>query len=403
MMKSTRVLVTGPLEPYASGYRRELDRQGYSAWTAVSYLYSFARLSRWLAERGLTAADLDAEGVSRFLAERPCSCKATVRRATPRGLFSLLGYLQRLGVSPSLAAVTPGTAREALLDEFAEFLRTERGLAERTICWYRSAAGLFLSSQLGDTMDVGALSARQINAFVLAQAGQRGTGSLNNLVTAVRALLRFLYLRGYTATPLAGATPRPGGWRDRGPSRGIEPNQVARLLASCDRRTSAGRRDFAILTVLARLGLRANEVATLRIDDVNWRAGEITVHGKGNRTDRLPLPADVGQAIAGYCHRGRPRNGCRALFVHTRAPYTALSSTAVGKVVEAACRRAGLLKVGPHRLRHTAAVALRRAGAPLFEIGQVLRHGHAVTTAVYARDDQAALAEVARRWPGGAA
>jgi integrase/recombinase XerD len=403
MKKSTRVLVTGPLGPYAAGYRRELDRQGYSPWTAVSYLYSFARVSRWLAEQGLTAADLDAGCVGRFLAERPGSCKAAVRRATPRGMFSLLGYLQGLGVAPALAAVMPGTARDALLDEFAEFLRTERGLAERTIDWYRRAAGLFLSSQLGDTMDVGALSARQINAFVLAQAGQRGAGSLNNLVTAVRALLRFCYLRGYTATPLAGATPRLVGWRDRGPSRGLEPGQVTRLLASCDRRTRAGRRDFAILTVLARLGLRANEVATLRIDDVDWRAGEITVHGKGNRTDRLPLPVDVGQAIANYCRRGRPQNGCRVLFLQVRAPYTALTSTAVGKVVEGACKRAGLPKVGAHRLRHTAAAALRRAGAPLFEIGQVLRHAHAVTTAGYACDDHDALAEVARRWPGGAA
>lgn len=403
MKKSTRVLVTGPLEPYASGYWRELDRQGYSTWTAVSYLYSFARVSRWLAERALTAADLDAECVGRFLAERPGSSRATVRRATPRGMFSLLGYLQGLGVAPAPATVTRRTAHDALLDEFAEFLRNERGLAERTIGCYRHAAGLFLSAQLGDAMDVGALSARQINAFVLAQAGQRGAGSLNNLVTAVRALLRFCYLRGYTAMPLAGATPRPVGWRDRGPSRGLEPGQVARLLASCDRRTSAGRRDFAILTVLARLGLRANEVATLHMDDLDWRAGEITVHGKGNRIDRLPLPVDVGQAIAGYCRRGRPQNGCRVLFLQVRAPYAALTPAAVGKVVEAACRQAGLPKVGPHRLRHAAAAALRRAGAPLFEIGQVLRHAHPVTTAGYARDDQDALAGVARRWPGGAA
>jgi integrase len=403
MKKSTRVLVTGPLEPYAPGYRRELDRRGYSPWTAVSYLYSFARASRWLAEQGLTAADLDAECVGRFLAERPGSRRAKVRRRTPRGMFSLLGYLQGLGVAPALAATAPGTARDALLDEFAEFLRTERGLADRTICWYRYAAGLFLSSQLSGAMDVGALSARQINAFVLAQAGRRSAGSLNNLVTAVRALLRFFYLHGYTVTPLAAAAPRTVGWRDRGPSCGLEPEQVARLLASCDRRTSAGRRDFAILTVLARLGLRANEVATLRVDDVDWRAGEITVHGKGNRTDRLPLPVDVGQAIAGYCLRGRHRGGCRALFVQVRAPYSALTSTAVGKVVDSACGRAGLPRVGAHRLRHTTAAAMRRAGAPLFEIGQVLRHQHAVTTAGYARDDQDALAQVARRWPGGAA
>ena len=150
------------------------------------------------------------------------------------------------------------------MDEFAGFLRTERGLAETTIDWYRHVAALFLSAQVGDVTDMAVLSARHVNAFVLAQLGCRGAGSLNNVVTALRALLRFFYLRGYTTASLAAAAPRTVGWRDRGPSRGLTAEQVARLLASCDRRTSTGRRDFAILTVLARLGLRSNEVATLR-------------------------------------------------------------------------------------------------------------------------------------------
>jgi site-specific recombinase XerD len=402
MKKTAQVVVTGPLARYAAGYRRELSSQGYSAWTAVSYLYSLARVSRWLAERGLTAADLDAECVERFLAELSASRRSAVQRRTPRGMMSLLGHLRVLGVAPA-AATTNDTAADALLTEFAGFLRNERGLAEKTICFYRRVAGLLLSSQLGDGGEVRALTARQVNAFVLAQAQRRGAGSLNNVVTALRALLRFCYLRGYTDTPLAAAAPRTVGWRDLGPSRGLGPGQVERLLASCDRRTDTGRRDFAMLVVLARLGLRANEVAALRVDDVDWRAGEITVHGKGNRTDRLPLPVDVGQAIAGYCRRGRPQRQCRALFVQAKAPYAALSSTAVSKVVHAAGARAGLPEMGAHRLRHSAAVALRRAGAPLFEISQLLRHQHAVTTAGYARDDQDALAEVARRWPGGAA
>jgi len=319
-------------------------------------------------------------------------------------LNSVLAHLRGLGVPASTSVQgVPGTARDALLDEFAGFLRTERGHAEATIRWYRYVAELFLASHVSERGGLAALSAAEVNGFVLAQAGRRSAGSLNNVVTAMRALLRFFYLRGHTATPLAAAAPRTVGWRDRGPSRGLDPEHVARLLASCDRRTRTGRRDFAILTVLARLGLRAGEVTALRLEDVNWRAGEITVHGKGNRCDRLPLPVDVGQAIADYCRRGRPHGGCRALFLHGCAPYAALTPSAVGKVVGRACDRAELPRVGAHRLRHSAAAALRRAGAPLFEIGQVLRHAHAVTTAGYVRDDQTALAEVARRWPGGAA
>jgi site-specific recombinase XerC len=154
------------------------------------------------------------------------------------------------------------------------------------------------------------------------------------------------------------------------------------------------------LTVLARLGLRVNEVASLSLDDVDWRAGELTVAGKGGRVDRLPVPVDVGRAVADYCRRGRPRNEHRALFLQARAPYGPLSSSAVSAVVLQAGRRAGIGRVGAHRLRHSSASAMRRAGAPLFEISQVLRHRWVVTTAIYAKDDLQALASIARPWPG---
>ena len=222
------------------------------------------------------------------------------------------------------------------------------------------------------------------------------------MVIALRAWLRFLYLQGHTPTPLAAAVLPTPSWRDNGISRALSEQQVARLLAGCDRQTHTGRRDFAILTLLARLGLRAQEAASLTLDDVDWRNGEILVTGKGNRHDRLPLPVDVGEALVDYCHNARPRGGCRNLFLHVRAPFTALSNASINAVVIHACKRAGLPPVGAHRLRHSAATAMRRAGAPLLEIGQVLRHRHPVTTALYAKDDQAALVTVARQWPGGA-
>jgi integrase len=204
------------------------------------------------------------------------------------------------------------------------------------------------------------VGAEQVTAFVLAEAARCSAASLNNVTTGLRALLRWLHVVGYVPASLAGAVPAAPGWRDSGLPRAVPPDQVGRLLASCDRRSSVGRRDLAILTVLARLGLRAGEVAALSVDDLDWRAGEIEVPGKGNRRERLPLPVDVGQAIADYCRRGRHRGACRSLFLHAHAPYVGLSHTGVNQVVARACERAGLPRIGAHRLRHSVSSPRRR-------------------------------------------
>jgi site-specific recombinase XerD len=184
--------------------------------------------------------------------------------------------------------------------------------------------------------------------------------------------------------------------------RALETEQVAALLAGCDRSTVMGRRDFAILTLLARLGLRGHEVAALRLDDVDWRAGELVVRGKARRLERLPLPRDVGQPLADYLRHGRPRCMCRSLFLRARAPQEPLSAAGVRSVVHHACDRAGLPRVGAHRLRHGVATQMLRAGAPLAEVAQVLRHADQATTVIYAKVDRVALATLARPWPGGA-
>jgi integrase/recombinase XerD len=402
MKKPDRPQVTGALAPYAEGFQGELSRQGYSPWTVPEHLYLMAHLSRWLDGRDLSPAQLSPARIEEFLASR--RARGQVRWATPRALVPLLGYLRGLGIVPAPAAPAPGSPAERLLVEFAGYLATERGLGSATIASYRHLAGLFLGACAPEPAVEGCglerLGPQQINTFLLTECAQRSIGSTKNLVTAVRVLMRFLYLEGYTSVSLAESVPRAIPWRDSGRSRALEPGQVSRLLASCDRRTAAGRRDFAILTILARLGLRASEVASLKLADIDWRAGEITVCGKGGRKDRLPLPADVGEAIAGYCRQGRPRNEHRALFLQVQAPYGPLVSHAVTCVVQAACRRAGMDPVGAHRLRHSAATAMRRAGAPLYEIGQVLRHHLAASSALYAKDDLPALASIARPWPG---
>ncbi len=403
MSRPSRVRVKGPLEPYVDGFRQQLAGQGYSPWTATAHMQLMAQVSCWLAAHRLGADALTAASVESFLQDRRASGQA--RRLSPRGLIPLLDYLRGLGVAPEPTPLVPQSPLGQLLDGFAAYLVAERGLAEATVISYRSVAARFLDGRSpAHGVDLGELTAGEVSAFVAAECGRRrSVGSVNNVVTALRALLRFLHVQGHTATSLATAVPTAPGWRGGGMPRALAAGQVARLLASCDRRTAAGRRDYAILVMLTRLGLRAGEVATLAVDDVDWRAGEILIPGKGNRHELLPLPVDVGQAVADYCQRSRHRGGCRSLFVHVRAPYAALSSSAVSAVVVRACDRAGLPRVGAHRLRHTAATAMRRAGAPLLEIGQVLRHRHVNTTALYAADDRDALATVARRWPGGAA
>jgi site-specific recombinase XerD len=244
------------------------------------------------------------------------------------------------------------------------------------------------------------LDAAAVTAFVMAETLRcRSVWSAKTLVTATRSLLRFLHLAGMIPHPLVGAVPAVAGWRLSALPRGLETGQVAAVLAGPDRSTAVGLRDHAVLMMLARLGLRGAEVAALGLEDVDWRAGQVVVRGKGSRIERMPLPVEVGEALAAYVTGGRPRCSCRALFVTARAPYQALTGSAVRAVMGRACQRAGLPRVGAHRLRHSLATEVLRAGAPLSEVGQLLRHRSLLSTTIYAKVDHAALRSLARRWP----
>ncbi len=226
-------------------------------------------------------------------------------------------------------------------------------------------------------------------------------GSAQYFVAALRAFLRFCYLDGHTAVDLAWAAQAVTGRRRSGLPRGISRADARALLASCDRRRAEGRRDYAVLVLLLRLGLRAGEAAALRLEDIDWRAAEVTVHGKGSRHERLPLPADAGEAIAAYLVRGRPASGHRQVFLRATPPSGPLTRDAISDIVRRACVRAGLPVVAAHRLRHTAACQMAEAGASLTEIGQVLRHRNLESTANYARVGVAGLRALALPWPGG--
>jgi site-specific recombinase XerD len=356
-----------------------------------------AHLSRWLGERGLVPGALTAERVAEFAAaRRAAGCRQWV---SVRGMGPLLGYLRGLGLVPGPAAPGPVTAAEVLLERYRGYLAVERGLAARTIRYYLAGARLFLD---GRADGLAGLTAAQVSGFVAAECRRRSTGSAKILVTALRSVLRFLVLEGLVPAGLPAAVPAVAGWRGAGLPKALPAGQVAALLAACDRDTATGLRDLAVLTLLARLGLRACEAAALELDDVGWRAGEVRIRGKGRRDEQLPLPSDAGEALAGYLRDGRPADtASRKVFLTSCAPRRGLSADAVKQVVRRACRRAGVAPAGAHRLRHAAATGMLQAGAPLTEIGQVLRHRGVSTTAIYAKADHGALRQLAMPWPGG--
>jgi site-specific recombinase XerD len=398
MVKVMRSLVRGPLAPYVTGFAAELLGQGYRRSSAEQHVCFVAHLDRWLVNEGLGAHDLDAATVQRYLSERRAS--GYVLYLSVKAMRPLLGYLASLDV---IAAEPPAEldAVEALLSRYRDYLLGERGLSPGTVEGYVHLARPFVASRLrGDELDLAGLTAAEVIGFVLSTCPGRATGSAKLIVTSTRSLLVWLHLTGVVEGSLASAVPAVAGWKLSGLPRALTPAQVRALLGSCDRRRPTGRRDYAIVLLLARLGLRSGEVAGLGLDDIDWRAGQLRVVGKGNRGESLPLPADVGAAITAYLRRGRPASAAgRSVFVRVHAPHRALTAGGVGNVVNAAGRRAGLGHVHAHQLRHTAATAMLRAGTPLVEVGQVLRHRSPITTAIYAKVDQDALAVLARPWP----
>jgi integrase/recombinase XerD len=292
-------------------------------------------------------------------------------------------------------------ASEVLLDGFVGYLRSERGVSELTIDAYRGEVRRFLAGLGGGGLS--ALTAGDVSRAVLGEVGRRSPASVRRYGCALRSFLRYSYLTGLVERDVSEAALPVSGRRRSLLPLGIAPEQAKALLRACDRRRASGRRDYAAILLMLRLGLRATEVATLRLDDLDWRAGQLTVHGKGGRVDELPLPVDVGEAIAAYLCRGRPRTvTVREVFVRLRPPHVGIKRGGVTAIVAGAARRAGLGVVRAHRLRHTAATEMLRAGAPLAEIGQVLRHRSLGSTAIYARVDVERLRTIARPWPAGA-
>lgn len=388
----------GPLAPYANGYRVLLAGLGYTPDGVVRKLWELGRLSDWMIRNELGPKDLTARRFHEFSA----LCAAGIERPVGyRTLGPLVGYLRDLGAVPE--QMVGATPVDELVDRYRSWMIGDRALAPRTIRRYEETARRFLGGR-AQRRDGGcgaeSLIGAEVFEFLLAETERVSVGSAKGRVAELRCLLRFLFLEGWTAAPLAVSIPPVAGWRDTTLPPTLSRRQVEAILAAHDTTTMTGRRNHAIVLVLARLGLRAAEVGALQLQDLDWRAGQLIVRGKARRDDPLPLPADVGEAIAAYLVDGRPETPCRAVFITRFAPLKGLAPQSVSKIVYDASRRAGMdPPVCSHRLRHALATDMLAAGVRLPDISQVLRHRDLATTAVYAKVDHNALRELAVAWP----
>lgn len=401
--ETAHVLRGGPLGKHVDGFVEALCSAGYEPRSIEAKVLIVAQLGRWLARRGLGGRDLDEGRVAEFLRLRRRRYRSHGAQAT---LAQLLRHLRTTGALPP-AIVSVKRRPGALIEQhYATYLREERGLAQATLVNYLALVDRFLLDRFGKgSVRLGQLAARDVTRFVLRRAHTMSPGRAKLLVTALRSFLRFLFVRGQTAMDLTASVPTVADWRLAKLPKFIPAEDVQRLLRACDRRSATGRRDYAVLVLLARLGLRASEVVQITLEDIDWAAGELIVRGKGGRHDRLPLPADVGEAVVQYLRRDRPRCPSRRVFICAKAPRRGFEGpSTVCTIVRRAIDRAGLRTPtrGAHLLRHSLATDLLRRGASLAEIGELLRHRSPDTTALYAKVDLGALREVAQPWPGGA-
>ncbi len=387
---------SGPLGPYIDAFAGQLQQLGYASSTTREKLGVVADFSRWLQRRGLLAADVDEEVVVKYLGR--CD------RGDPTTLGDLLEVLRGAGVVPRPTRDDDQTQLERLEREFGQYLAVERGLSSASLKNSLPFVRSFLVHRFGASPIVmDDVRAPDITRFLLRKLRTVGPGRAKLMVGALRSFFRFLRWRGDIAIDLALSVPKVADWRLSALPKFLQAEEVERLISRCPRGTVTGQRDYTLLLLLARLGLRAGEVVALTLDDIDWEAGELVVRGKGDREDRLPIPREVGQAMATYLRQGRPQ-GCstRRFFIRRRAPRRGFaSSVAVCTIVRRALERAGIAspRKGAHLLRHSLATEMLRKGGSLAEIGEVLRHRSVDTTAIYAKVDLSALHALAQPWP----
>jgi len=396
-------LHVGPLSPFIDTFAQRLSKQGYASSTACDKLRVVAKLSQWLERRQLSLNALNEQQVATFIHELN-EHQRRFFRGDKTTLGDLLEQLRNTGVVPVPITASNHSALDRLEDDYTRYLTQERGLTAASVDNYLALVHRFLSLHFGDgRLALEQLTARDVTRFVLEYIRTLSPKRAQLNVSALRSFFRFLYQRGELATDLAGAVPTVANWRLSSLPKFLGPGQVEQLLQSCNQTNLVGQRDYTVLLLLARLGLRAGEVVHLCLDDIDWHAGLLNIRGKGGQMDQLPLPVDVGEALATYLHDGRPHCATRRVFVRMRAPREGFaSSVAIDSIMRRALQRAGLEppRKGAHLLRHTLATSMLRNGACLAEIGQLLRHRHPQTTEIYAKVDPSTLGDLAQPWPG---
>ena len=393
----------GPLGRHIAGFGELIEKLGYPRSTANRKIRLVTDLDQWLKRRKIELTDYDENWAAVFLDYR--SERGSCCRGDPTTLRVFLSHLREAGVIPYPAANINQSPQDRATNGFALHLVTERALKPVTSNIYLFEVRRFLSHRFGTgSILLDKLSAQDISRFMLDRARTVSPRGLRLTASALRSFLRFAYQRGDIPLDLADSVPPVANWRFSGVPKFLAPEQIEELLRTCDRGSSVGQRDFAILLLLARLGLRAGEVVHMRLDDIDWDSGELLVRGKGSREDRLPIPRDVGKALATYIRHGRPRCSSRHIFLRSKAPCRGLAnSVCICNVVRKALGRAGLDPSfkGSHLLRHSLATRMLRGGATLAEIGTILRHRLPNTTEIYSKVNLSALRGLAQPWPGG--
>jgi site-specific recombinase XerD len=393
----------GPLSEHLDAYAAGVAEQGYGRHSIRQQIVVIADFSRWLKQKHIDVQDLDGVVMDRFLRLR--RKEQGVRRGDPKALERLMAMLCQTGVVKQRQRAAEDNTRSSVIDEFRCYLLQERGLSPSTLHNYVPVIEQFLSERFHNKApNFGLLCAPDVTGFVVRHAHRLRPVRAKLMVTALRSFFRYLLHRGAMSTDLTGCVPTIPNWSLSTLPRFLPADDVERILECCDRKTSVGRRNHAILLLLARLGVRAGEVVGLSLDDIDWNTGQIAIRGKGGKPAQLPLATDVGAALAAYLRHDRPRSATRRVFIRHRAPLVGFAnSSTISSLVRRALKHAGVesAHTGAHVLRHSLATSLLRQGSSLDEIGELLRHQSPNTTAIYAKVDVTALHTLALPWPGG--